>query len=69
MSPIQGFEVFFLFAQVVRESIEAIYALGGKPEDLQYKCIVGFTSIIVALWFLVAIFERANPKIHPVTLV
>lgn len=69
MSPMQGFEVFFLFAQVVRESTEAIYTLGGKPENHQYKYIIGFTSIIVAFWFLVAIFERVNPKIHPVKLV
>lgn len=68
MSPLQTFEIFFLFAQVLREGVEAIYALGGKPEDRQYKYVVGFTGIILALWFIVAIFERSKAQIHPVKL-
>lgn len=68
MSPLQAFEIFFLFAQVLRNSLEAIYKLADKSEDSQYKIAVGFASVIIALWFLVAIFERGNAKTHPVNL-
>lgn len=68
MSPLQAFEIFFLFAQILRNSVEAVYALAKKTTDTQYKYVVGFTSIIMGFWFLVAMFDRANPKIHPVQL-
>lgn len=68
MSPLQAFEIFFIFAQVLRNGVEAVYALAKKPTDTQYKYVVGFTSIIIGFWFLVAIFDRANAQVHPIKL-
>jgi hypothetical protein len=65
MSPLQAFEIFFIVAQVVRNSVEASYALAKKVEDVEYKSIVGFCGVIIALWFLTALLERNN--IHPIS--
>ncbi len=65
MSPLQAFEIFFIIAQVIRNSVEASYALAKKVEGVEYKSVVGFCGIIITLWFLTALLERNN--IHPVS--
>jgi hypothetical protein len=64
MSPLKVFEIFFIFAQILRNSVEAVYILAKKATDTQYKYVVGFTSIIMVFWFLFAMFDRLNAQIH-----
>lgn len=65
MSPSQGFEIFFLITQVIRNSTEAFYALTQRIEDIQYKYIIGFSALIIAFWFLTALLDHDN--IHPIS--
>lgn len=65
MLPLYAFEIFFILAQIIRHTVEAIYYLGNKKQDVMFRYAVGFGCIISAFWFLTALLEHKNN--HPVS--
>lgn len=65
MSPLYVFEIFFILAQIVRHSIEALYFLSNKTQDVVFRQTVGFGCLISAFWFLTALLEHRDN--HPVS--
>lgn len=63
MSPLHVFEIFFILAQILRHSMEAIYFLANKHQDVLFRYAVGFGSFISAFWFLVAFLNLKDSRL------